>query len=135
MGTMIGRNDNNGPQGSGINEDVSFTLNAIDRHTVYAMITGNFMQVENEKFPALTARDSKDTYTVVYSISRDFFNQRTNAKFNPSISKELQQTLISKGPGAIQNGYIVRRITPKECARLQGLPDLWGKFRNRKYNR
>jgi DNA (cytosine-5)-methyltransferase 1 len=31
---MIGRKDKNGPQGNGINEDVSFTLNATDRHAV-----------------------------------------------------------------------------------------------------
>ena len=35
QGSMIGRNDKNGPQGDGINEDVSFTLNTVDRHAVY----------------------------------------------------------------------------------------------------
>jgi DNA (cytosine-5)-methyltransferase 1 len=34
QGSMIGREDKNGPQGDGINEDVSFTLNATDRHAV-----------------------------------------------------------------------------------------------------
>ena len=34
QGSMIGRTDKNGPQGSGVNEDVSFTLNATDRHAV-----------------------------------------------------------------------------------------------------
>lgn len=34
QGSMIGRADKNGPQGSGIGEDVSFTLNATDRHGV-----------------------------------------------------------------------------------------------------
>ena len=32
---------------------------------------------------------------------------------------------MAKGPGAIQNGYTVRRLTPTECARLQGFPDNW----------
>ena len=31
---MIGRADKNGPQGDGVTEDVSFTLNTIDRHGV-----------------------------------------------------------------------------------------------------
>ena len=31
---MIGRDDKNGPQGSGIDEGISFTLNTIDRHAV-----------------------------------------------------------------------------------------------------
>ena len=34
QGSMIGRQDKNGPQGDGVNEDVSFTLNATDRHGV-----------------------------------------------------------------------------------------------------
>lgn len=34
QGSMIGRADKNGPQGDGINEDVSFTLNTTDRHAV-----------------------------------------------------------------------------------------------------
>jgi site-specific DNA-cytosine methylase len=34
QGSMIGRNDNAGPQGDGINEEVCFTQNTIDRHAV-----------------------------------------------------------------------------------------------------
>lgn len=34
QGSMIGRQEHNGPQGDGINEEVSFTLNTIDRHAV-----------------------------------------------------------------------------------------------------
>jgi len=34
QGSMIGRSDNAGPQGSGVNEDVCFTLNTADRHAV-----------------------------------------------------------------------------------------------------
>lgn len=95
QGSMIGRSNKNGPQGSGINENISFTLNTIDYHAI------------------------------AYGIGRDAFNQGENAKFNPSISKELEPTLVAKGPGAVQFGYIVRRLTPTECARLQGFPDFW----------
>ena len=49
QGSMIGRENKNGPQGDGINEDVSFTLNTVDRHAVYAMTTGSFTQVSKEK--------------------------------------------------------------------------------------
>ena len=34
QGSMIGRADKNGPQGDGVNDDVSFTLNTTDRHAV-----------------------------------------------------------------------------------------------------
>lgn len=125
QGSMIGRNDKNGPQGDGINEDVSFTLNTIDRHAVYTITTGSFTQVSKEKAPTVLARDYKDPTAVCYGIGRDTFNQGQNAKFAPTFEKELQPTLVAKGPGAIQSGYTVRRLTPTECARLQGFPDNW----------
>ena len=62
QGSMIGREEKNGPQGSGVNEDgVSYTLNTVDKHAVAYQTTS----------------------------------------------------------------YIVRRLTPTECARLQGFPDDW----------
>ena len=125
QGSMIGRDDKNGPQGDGINEDVSFTLNTVDRHAVYAMTTGSFTQVAEDKAPTVLARDYKDPTAVCYGIGRDTFNQGKNAKFAPTFEPELQPTLVAKGPGAIQSGYTVRRLTPTECARLQGFPDWW----------
>lgn len=125
QGSMIGRDDKNGPQGDGINEDVSFTLNTVDRHAVYTMTTGSFAQVSEDKAPTVLARDYKDPTAVCYGIGRDTFNQGKNAKFAPTFEEELQPTLVAKGPGAIQNGYTVRRLTPTECARLQGFPDWW----------
>jgi DNA (cytosine-5)-methyltransferase 1 len=32
-------------------------------------------------------------------------------------------TLVSKGPHAVFNSKVVRRLTPIECERLQGFPD------------
>lgn len=122
---MIGREEKNGPQGDGVNEDVSFTLNTVDRHAVYAMTTGSYMQTTEDQSPTLMARDYKDPAAVAYGIGRDTFNQGQNAKFSPSVSEELQPTLVAKGPGAVQSGYTVRRLTPTECARLQGFPDWW----------
>ena len=125
QGSMIGRDDKNGPQGDGVNEDVSFTLNTVDRHAVYSMTTGSFAQVAEDKAPTVLARDYKDPTAVCYGIGRDTFNQGQNAKFSPTFEEELQPTLVAKGPGAIQSGYTVRRLTPTECARLQGFPDNW----------
>ena len=166
QGSMIGRDDNNGPQGNGINEDVSFTLNTVDRHAVYAMTTGYYAQVTENKAPTLLSRDYKDATVVTqpsYGIGRDAFNQGKNAQYKPCIEEEKQPTLVAKGPGALaqpisfypqmkaecqtprenisntlingtnpgfQNGvvetsYTVRRLTPTECARLQGFPDWW----------
>ena len=92
QGSMIGRSDKNGPQGSGVNEDVSFTLDAADRHAVaYCMTMGSYTQALEEQSPTLMARDYKD----------------------PPVVNETEPE------------YIVRRLTPTECARLQGFPDWW----------
>ena len=63
-----------------------------------------------------------------YGIGRDAFNQGANAQYRPAIERELQPTIVAKGPGAVaqdEAGYTVRRLTPTECARLQGFPDWW----------
>lgn len=137
QGNMIGRKDENGPQGDGVNEDVCFTLDATDRHAVcapedvYAMTTGSYMQVAKEVAPTLMARDYKDPTTiapaphlnegVVGTVAtgahpsgfngQDAFNDRLVID-NP----EAQPTPVT---------YTVRRLTPTECARLQGFPDWW----------
>ena len=60
----------------------------------YAMTTGYYTQVEEEKTPPLLARDYKDPAVV---------NDRKDSSAE----------------------YRVRRLTPTECARLQGFPDWW----------
>jgi DNA (cytosine-5)-methyltransferase 1 len=100
QGSMIGRADKNGPLGSGVNEDVSFTLDATDRHAVayeedrlYTASKASFFMTAHEKVAdTLVATDYKDP------------------------------PLINDKDGA---DYIVRRLTPTECARLQGFPDWW----------
>ena len=45
-----------------------------------------------------------------------------------NVVEEVSATLVAEGPGAVsapQGGYIVRRLTPVECCRLQGFPDGW----------
>ena len=128
QGSMIGREDKNGPQGDGVNKDVSFTLNTVDRHAVYAMTTGYYAQVVREQAPTLLSRDYKDAAIInepCYGIDRSAFNQGMNAQFSPSFEEELSPTLVAKGPGAALTGYTVRRLTPTECARLQGFADWW----------
>ncbi len=128
QGSMIGREDKNGPQGDGVNKDVSFTLNTVDRHAVYAMTTGFYTQVSKEQAPTLLSRDYKDAAIInepCYGIDRSAFNQGANAQFSPSVEEELSPTLVAKGPGATLTGYTVRRLTPTECARLQGFADWW----------
>jgi len=140
QGSMIDRKDENGPNGNGINEDVSFTLNTTDCHAVYSMTTGSFMQVNKDKSPTLASRDYKDPSVVaepIYSMDRESFNCGQNFARNLGIAENgVASTLNAQGPSAvawngdsvssvIEPNYTVRRLTPKECGRLQGFPDFW----------
>ena len=100
-------------------------LAIVQQDEAYAMTTGCYTQVEKEKSPTLMSRDYKDPTAVCCGIGRDAFNSGANAKFAPSIDEELQPPMTARGPGAVQKGYIVRRLTPLECCRLQGFPDWW----------
>lgn len=69
---------------------------------------------------------------ISYGIGREAFNQGKNALYSFTVEEETEPTIVAKGPGAVaaplQSGdynYIVRRLTPTECARLQGFPDFW----------
>ena len=137
QGSMIGRKDENGPQGSGINEDVSFTLNATDKHAVvYAINRETFNCGQNFARnlgiktdgvnPTLNAQGPSAVAQPVYCTSKN--SHHTIAE------KELANTLVAtdyKDPPCVakeeitEPHYIVRRLTPTECARLQGFPDWW----------
>jgi DNA (cytosine-5)-methyltransferase 1 len=82
-------------KGSGIGENISFTLNTNERHAVS------------------------------YGLDRAMFNQGPNALYEPQVMEEQAATLMHRGPGAVCSNYIVRRLTPKECALLQGFPHDW----------
>ena len=73
-----------------------------------------------------TAQPKRDAAArIAYGIDRATFNQGVNAKFKPNICEELQPSLAAKGPAAVCHLSVVRRLTPLECERLQGLPDRW----------
>lgn len=63
----------------------------------------------------------------VIALDRAAFNQGENAQYDIGISENgIAQTVVAKGPGAAaQYGKKIRRFTPTECARLQGMPDWW----------
>lgn len=106
------------------------TLTGTDRHTVCYAMQAFGKYVESQKAGALKARDYKDATDLVVNptiIDRAFFNQGENAKYDPQIYTDgICPTIVARGPAAVQVRYIVRRLTPAECARLQGFPDTWG---------
>lgn len=137
QGNMIGRKDENGPQGDGVNEDVCFTLDATDRHAVcapedvYAMTTGSYMQVAKEVAPTLMARDYKDPTTVapVPHLNEGVMGTVATGAHPSGFNGQdaFNDRLVIDNPEAqpAPVTYTVRRLTPTECARLQGFPDWW----------
>lgn len=118
QGSMIGRNDNAGPQGDGINEEVCFTQNTTDRHAV-----AQPMVVHGTQDPCVS--------DIAFAQGRN--NGGENAVFAPA---EVGPCMGSSGPPYSRTGnervesealaihnMKVRRLTPVECERLQGFPD------------
>lgn len=133
QGSMIGRADKNGPQGSGVNEDVSFTLDAADRHAVAYCInraTRNMgkdaklgMTVEMESGTPLALKEAGTAGQPVYHSSKSSFHTKFT---NDDVMETLVATDFKDPPTVLKKPeYIVRRLTPTECARLQGFPDWW----------
>ena len=102
QGSMIGRSDENGPQGGGVNKDVCFSLNTIDRHAVAAPDADHYCTSKNSHH---TVAAHEQANTLVASDWKD-----------PPVVNDVPND---------EPIYIVRRLTPVECARLQGFPDWW----------
>lgn len=67
-------------------------------------------------------------HETVIICDRASFNQGANAKYNPTNGyTETAPTPVVRGPHAVAvpSQYAVRRLTPRECERLQGFPDDW----------
>ena len=81
-------------------------------------------QVEEEVEPTLVAAGASGVAHPKYSSSK--------ASFFTEANEECANTLVAtdyKDPPIVNDetemDYIVRRLTPTECARLQGFPDWW----------
>ncbi len=81
-------------------------------------------QIEEEVEPTLVASGASEVANPRFSSSK--------ASFFTEANEECANTLVAtdyKDPPIVNDGdeidYIVRRLTPTECARLQGFPDWW----------
>ena len=134
QGNGIDRADTAGCNGKGVKEDTAYTLNTIDRHgVVYALDRASFNQGQNAKYDFEISDSginstlvSKGPSAVAYWDGGQICGTLTanNAGGNQRMpDKENFNCVVIKEPQ-----YIVRRLTPTECARLQGFPDYWGHF-------
>jgi len=134
QGSMIGRDDKNGPRGDGVNEEVSFTLNTVDKHAVvYAIDRESFNCGQNYArnlgitedgiSSTLNAQGPSAVATPTYSMTTGSFMQVNEGKASTLAARDYKDPPIINGTDGIE--YTVRRLTPTECARLQGFPDWW----------
>lgn len=74
-----------------------------------------------------------NNFNAVIALDRASFNQGKNAQYDFEVSESgINSSLVARGPSAVcskekseRERYIVRRLTPLECERLQGFPDNW----------
>ena len=130
QGNIIDRSDAAGANGKGVREDVCYTLNTIDRPAVCYDARGNG---NGKVVPTLTGdHNSRITDYTSIVIKQNCFSEQPYSTFKQS---EQSGTLTRSG-GTIGHGdetlvaekkhyWIVRRLTPLECERLQGFPDEW----------
>lgn len=120
-------------QGNGYKEsDVMYTLNATEQHGVaYGIDRATYNMGQNAQFdiavreevePTIVAKGPGAVAHPVYTTSK--------SSYHTLAEEDLVNTLVAtdyKDPPTVTEDpyYIVRRLTPVECARLQGFPDWW----------
>ena len=124
QGNGIDRADTAGCNGRGWREDVSYTLNTIDRPAVcYDMTHANDVIRDcGHILPdLLQGRMGTGGNQMPLAFCTDV-GMFTSAK-NKATSLLARQ--YKDPPVVSYNNHIVRRLTPLECERLQGYPDEW----------
>lgn len=132
QGNGIDRAETAGCNGRGWREDVCYTLNTIDRPAVCYDARGNG---DGTHCPTITGdHENRITdYTTVCVMQHGQSNGEIAEKMVPTLNCNHEQpiaaysvdcrnaTLDEKKP----RKWIIRRLTPLECCRLQGFPDWW----------
>ena len=128
-GDKIGKAERAGGSGFGIRDgDKMYTLTAKDTHAVAYSLETFHCTSEEEKTATLKARDYKDPGCVAYWDGSQTCSTLTanNAGGNQRMPDKDNFNCVIEETETSDNHYIVRRLTPTECARLQGFPDRWG---------
>lgn len=157
QGNTIDRADTASANGTGVKENVCYTLNTIDRPAVafaldcrnmtanaelsgtlqaksnggqslnyinpvcYAATTEPNMVICDDCSPAIRSRDYKDPNIVCYDARGN-----GDGKTSPTITGDYNGRITDYTSVIIEKSrWIVRRLTPTECERLQGYPDGW----------
>ena len=122
--------------GNGYSEEgIGYTLNTTEHHGVaYGIDRATYNMGQNAQYaisiqeevePTMVAKGPGAVAHPTYCTSKNSYHTRA--------SEELADTLVAsdyKDPPTVNDTddemeYIVRRLTPTECARLQGFPVFW----------
>lgn len=117
-------------------DDPSYTLTAAERHAVaYSLDKASYNQGENAKYGIGLLEETAHTVTAGWqppAVAYDCRNHTANEEISGTLQAKENggQSLNYINPIAVpevaeQPEYIVRRLTPIECGRLQGFPDTW----------
>lgn len=114
----IDRAPKNGGNGTGYSEELCYTLTTADRHAVaFPWNTDAMLTANDEVSPTLRAAHSGGP---VVCMASDQANAEIMEECRP-----CQTARQHKGTAIVASGYVVRRLMPVECERLQGFPDGW----------
>lgn len=118
QGNGIDRADTAGCNGKGWREGASYTLNTIDRPAVvYQETAGPFCARDYKGVGSQCVDEGK---LVVRAVD---CRNATEDIVNGALQSNSAHSL--NGNNVVRTRYIVRRLTPLECERLQGYPDGW----------
>lgn len=132
-GNIIDRSETAGANGSGVKENQSYTLNTVDRPAVAYKVFDARGNGDGKTVPTITGdHESRVTDYTAIITERQTFSEQSYSYYKKS---DKCSTMKAKA-GNVGNGsecliaekaihWIVRRLTPTECERLQGYPDGW----------
>ena len=119
-GNAIGREPQNGGNGLGIDRDISHTLTATDRHAVFSRQRTDIFRPD-EIASTESARQHKDATDLVYDVTY----QETVGSLCDSDWRGIGNQYVDQDKVVVDWPYLIRRLMPIECERLQGFPDGW----------
>ena len=114
---IINRQDKNGGNGCGFQENISYTLTTSDIHAVFSV-----PKTYQNKVGALCVGDEKGIGNQYVSQDKCIIDFKRMMSKDESTDANDNEERSGEKTAAIK---LVRRLTPLECERLQGFPDGW----------
>ncbi len=129
VGNVIDRQPQNGGNGCGYQTELAYTLTATDHHAVFSRQRVDVFK-DDSVASTQSARQHKDATDLV--MDAEVFGQSQFGNYSPGCTT-LRAQGGDNGGGSenlvaqdnVPSAFLIRRLTPLECERLQGFPDGW----------